>query len=78
MAEQLLHFVFGGEVVDTQGFEFADLDKLDIVRNYPNYKTAFGTWKRKSQAHVDNSSMKYAIVHIHRLFDPETGKEITN
>ena len=36
MAEQLLHLVFGGEVNDTQGGEFSDLDKLDIVGIYPN------------------------------------------
>jgi hypothetical protein len=75
MAEQLLHLVFGGEVNDTQGVEFSDLDKLDIVGIYPNYKAAFAAWQSKSQANVDNASMKYVVVHMHRLLDPITGKE---
>jgi len=75
MSEQLLHFVFGGAVNDTQGVEFADLDKLDIVGIYSNYKAAFAAWQGKSQAHVDNAAMKYVIVHMHRLLDPKTGKE---
>ena len=39
MAKQLLHLVFGGELEDPGGVEFADLDALDIVGIYPDYKT---------------------------------------
>ena len=31
MAKQLLHLVFGGELKDQGGLEFADLERLEIV-----------------------------------------------
>jgi len=75
MAEQLLHLVFGGEVTDPQGIEFKDLENLDIVGIFPNYKLAFEAWRAASQAHVDHAEVKYVVVHLHRLFDPETEEE---
>ena len=69
---QLLHLVFGGELTDLNGIEFRDLDKLDIVGIYPNYATAYVAWKAKAQQTVDNAHMRYFIVHMHRLLDPET------
>jgi hypothetical protein len=69
---QLLHLVFGGELTDLNGVEFRDLDKLDIVGVYPNYATAYVAWKAKAQQSVDNAHMRYFIVHMHRLLDPET------
>jgi hypothetical protein len=69
---QLLHLVFGGELTDLNGVEFRDLDKLDIVGIYPNYATAYVAWKAKAQQSVDNAHMRYFIVHMHRLLDPET------
>ncbi|GIX17941.1 MAG: inositol monophosphatase [Rhodothalassiaceae bacterium] len=67
----LLHLVFGGRVKDPQGLEFEDLSKLDIVGIFPNYREAFKAWQAASQAHVDDALMKYVIVHLHRLLDPE-------
>ena len=69
---QLLHLVFGGELTDLNGVEFRDLNKLDIVGIYPNYATAYTVWKAKAQQSVDNAHMRYFIVHMHRLLDPET------
>ena len=69
---QLLHLVFGGELTDLNGVEFRDLYKLDIVGVYPNYATAYVAWKAKAQQSVDNAHMRYFIVHMHRLLDPET------
>ena len=69
---QLLHLVFGGELEDIDGIRFADLDGLDIVGVYPNYAKAYDAWKAKAQATVDNARMRYFIVHLHRLLDPET------
>ena len=71
-AGQLLHLVFGGELTDLDHVEFKDLDKLDIVGVYPNYATAYAAWKAKAQQTVDNAQMRYFIVHLHRLLDPET------
>ena len=72
--KQLLHLVFGGELKTLTGTEFRDLDALDIVGIYPDYKSAEAAWKAKAQATVDNAHMRYFIVHLHRLLDPETGK----
>jgi hypothetical protein len=70
--EQLLHLVFGGELTNLDRVEFRDLDKLDIVGIYPNYAAAYAAWKAKAQQTVDNAHMRYFIVHLHRLLDPQT------
>jgi hypothetical protein len=71
---QLLHLVFGGELTDLDSVEFRDLGKLDIVGVYPNYAAAYAAWKAKAQQTVDNAHMRYFIVHLHRLLDPETDR----
>jgi Domain of unknown function (DUF4170) len=68
--KQLLHLVFGGELERLDGTEFRDLSNLDIVGVYPNYATAHAAWKAKAQSTVDNAQMRYFIVHLHRLLDP--------
>ena len=70
--KQLLHLVFGGELTEIDGSEFKDLDKIDIVGIYPNYAAAYVAWKAKAQQTVDNAQMRYFIVHLHRLLDPES------
>jgi len=74
---QLLHLVFGGELTNLGNIEFKHLDKLDIVGIYPNYATAYAAWKAKAQQTVDNAHMRYFIVHMHRLMDPETDRTST-
>lgn len=68
---QLLHLVLGGELTELGGNEFRDLDKVEIVGVYPNYATAYVAWKAKAQQTVDNAHMRYFIVHLHRLLDPD-------
>jgi hypothetical protein len=68
--KQLLHLVFGGELSRMEGVEFKDLDRLDIVGVYPNYATAYAAWRAKAQQTVDNAQMRYFIVHLHRLLEP--------
>lgn len=70
-SHQLLHLVFGGELTDLDHVEFRDVAKLDIVGMYPNYVSAHAAWKAKAQGSVDNALMRYFIVHLHRLIDPE-------
>jgi hypothetical protein len=70
--QQLLHLVFGGELDSVSSVVFKDAEKLDIVGIYPNYASAYAAWKAKAQASVDNAQMRYFIVHLHRLLDPET------
>jgi hypothetical protein len=69
--QQLLHLVFGGELEDPQTVSFRDLAKLDIVGIFPNYESAHRAWKAKAQQTVDNAHMRYFIVHMHRLLDPD-------
>lgn len=69
--KQLLHLVFGGELKSVNGTEFRDLDALDIVGIYPNYAAAQSAWKSKAQQTVDNAHMRYFVVHLHRLLDPD-------
>jgi hypothetical protein len=71
----LLHLVFGGELSNVTGMEFKDLGKLDIVGIYPNYASAYVAWKEKAQRTVDNAEMRYFIVHLHRLLDPENSTQ---
>lgn len=70
--KQLLHLVFGGELSDLEGVEFKDLKDLDVVGIYPNYAAAYDVWKTRAQSTVDQANMRYFIVHMHRLLDPET------
>ena len=72
MAQQLLHLVIGGEVVDPQRAEFKDLSQVDIVGLYPNYAEAEKAWRAKAQKTVDDANTRYFVVHLHRLMDPAT------
>lgn len=72
-APQLLHLVLGGELQSIDSHEFKDLEKVDIVGLYPNYASAYAAWKGKAQQTVDNAQMRYFIVHLHRLLEPDGG-----
>ena len=69
--KQLLHLVIGGELESIHDVTFKDLSKVDIVGVYPNYASAYAVWKQKAQMTVDNAEMRYFIVHMHWLLDPE-------
>jgi len=69
--KQLLHLVFGGELTSLDGIEFRDLKALDIVGIYPNYAEAYTAWNAAAHRTVDNAMVRYFIVHMHRLLDPE-------
>jgi hypothetical protein len=71
MAKQLLHLVFGGELAALDQVEFRDLSKVHFVGLYPNYATARDAWKSAAQATVDNALMRYFVVHLHRLMQPD-------
>jgi hypothetical protein len=70
-SKQLLHLVLGGELARLEDVEFKDLRNVDIVGVYPNYAEAYKAWRSKAQQTVDNAQMRYFIVHLHRLLDPE-------
>ncbi|MGE0667413.1 MAG: DUF4170 domain-containing protein [Sphingomonadales bacterium] len=71
MTKQLLHLVLGGRVKGTKSAEFEDLDAVDMVGLYPNYAEALKAWRGKAQSTVDDARMRYFVVHLHRLMEPE-------
>lgn len=66
-----LHLVFGGRVKDPQGLDFVDPAKLDIIGIYPDYKKAEDAWRGAAQKTVDDAEMRYVVVHLHRMLEPE-------
>lgn len=68
---QKLHLVMGGRVSDPRTLEFVDLEKIDLVGIYPDYASAEDVWRGKAQKTVDDAEMRYVIVHLHRLLEPE-------
>ncbi|WP_395394776.1 DUF4170 domain-containing protein [Novosphingobium sp. BL-8A] len=68
---QKLHLVMGGRVKDPRSLEFADLDAMDLVGVYPDYASAEDAWRSAAQRTVDDAEMKYVIVHLHRLLQPD-------
>ena len=66
-----LHLVFGGRVKDPQGLDF-DLDTVDVVGVFGTYADAEEAWRGRAQRTVDDAEMKYVVVHLHRLLEPES------
>ena len=65
-----LHLVFGGRVNDPRGLDF-DLGSIDLVGLYGSYADAEDAWRSKAQKTVDDAEMKYVVVHLHRLLEPD-------
>ncbi len=66
-----LHLVFGGRVKDPMTLDFQDPTKLDIVGIFPDYASAEKAWRGAAQRTVDDAEMKYVVVHLHRLLEPD-------
>jgi len=66
-----LHLVFGGRVTNPQGLDFSDLKNIHIVGLFDNYAEAEEAWRANAQRTVDDAEMKYVVVHLHRLLEPE-------
>ena len=71
----LLHLVFGGRVKDPRGLDFEDFGGLDVVGIFPNFEDARAAWQASAQRTVDDASMKYVVVHLHRLLEPDLGED---
>ncbi|MEO1170167.1 MAG: DUF4170 domain-containing protein [Pseudomonadota bacterium] len=71
MSENKLHLVFGGRVSDPQTLDFNDFESMDLVGIFPNYEEAEEAWRANAQRTVDDAEMKYVLVHLHRLLEPE-------
>ncbi|SEJ26790.1 protein of unknown function [Sphingomonas sp. OV641] len=66
-----LHLVFGGRVSDPRTLDFADLKSIDIVGVFPDFASAEKAWRAAAQRTVDDAEMKYVVVHLHRLLEPD-------
>ena len=66
-----MHLVMGGRVKDPMTLEFEDLTKIDVVGVFPDYASAEKAWRAAAQRTVDDAEMKYVVVHLHRLLDPD-------
>ena len=66
-----LHLVFGGRVSDPQTLDFDDLDSIEVVGMFPDYKSAEKAWRAAAQRTVDDAEMKFVVVHLHRLVQPD-------
>ncbi len=71
MTDPKLHLVFGGRVKNPQKLDFKELDKLDVVGFFPDYESAEDAWRGAAQRTVDDAEMKYVVVHLHRLLQPD-------
>ena len=68
---QRLHLVFGGELVNPMKNVFKDVSKIHVVGIFPDYSSAHAAWKAEAQRTVDDAQMKYVVVHLHRLLEPD-------
>jgi hypothetical protein len=44
---------------------------MDVVGFFADYKSAEEAWRNAAQRTVDDAEMKYVVVHMHRLLQPE-------
>ncbi|MFV1372474.1 DUF4170 domain-containing protein, partial [Klebsiella pneumoniae] len=51
--------------------DFQDPTKLDVVGIFPDYASAEKAWRGAAQRTVDDAEMKYVVVHLHRLLEPD-------
>ena len=65
-----LHLVFGGRVKDPRTLDF-DMNTIDVVGIYDSYAAAEEAWRAAAQRTVDDAEMKYVVVHLHRLLEPD-------
>lgn len=70
-----LHLVFGGRVSDPQTLDFKDLAAIDFVGLFPDYKSAEKAWRSAAQRTVDDAEMRYVVVHLHRLLQPDDAED---
>lgn len=66
-----LHLVFGGRVADPRHLDFVDLNNIDIVGIFPDYASAENAWRGAAQKTVDDAEMRYVVVHLHRMLNPD-------
>ena len=66
-----LHLVFGGRVKDPRGLDFSTSTRSTSSASTTAIAAAEDAWRGKAQRTVDDAEMKYVIVHLHRLLEPD-------
>jgi hypothetical protein len=66
-----MHLVFGGRVKDPRTLEFEDLSQMEVVGFFPDYASAENAWRAAAQRTVDDAEMRFVVVHMHRLLEPD-------
>ena len=66
-----LHLVFGGRVSDPRTLDFNDMSTIDVVGIFPDRESAVSAWRGAAQRTVDDAEMKYVVVHLHKLLQPD-------
>ena len=61
--------------MEARGLDFEDLGTLDIIGIFPDYASAESAWRSNAQRTVDDAEMKYVVVHLHRLLEPDLASE---
>ena len=73
--KQLLHLVFGGELKQLDGSRIQGPRQASTSSaSIRTTRRAYAAWKAKAQQTVDNAQMRYFIVHLHRLLDPDADR----
>ena len=49
-----------------------NLNDLEIIGIYPDYATAHKAWQGAAFRTADNANIRYFIVHLHKLLNPES------
>jgi hypothetical protein len=44
---------------------------MDVVGFFPDYKSAENAWRGAAQKTVDDAEMRYVVVHLHKLLEPD-------
>ena len=65
-----LHLVFGGRVSDPRTLDFNDLNRIEFVGVFPDYATAEKAWRAAAQRTVDDAEMKFVVVPLQRMLEP--------
>ena len=66
-----LHLGFGGRVRDPRSLDFEDPNNLDVVGIFADYASAEKAWRAAAQRTVDDAEMRFVVVHLHRLLEPD-------
>ena len=70
-SKQARYLVMGGRVTDPRNVTFSDPESIHVAGVFSSYENAVEAWRSNAQRTVDDAEMKYVIVHLHKLLDPE-------